>query len=47
MTTTLRKKLFDMIEKRYPFESDAIIESLPDIMTDAEIQEQIEQLKEE
>ena len=47
MTTALRKKLFDMIEEKYPFESDAIIDSLSDYMTDAEIQEQIEQLKEE
>lgn len=47
MTTTLRKKLIDMIAEKYPYESDVIIESLPDGMTDAEIMEQIEQLETE
>ena len=47
MTTTLRKKLFDMIAERYPYEADAIIDGLPDGMTDAEIIEQIEQLETE
>ena len=47
MNNTLRKKLFDMIAERYPFESDAIIDSLPNDMSEKEIIEQIEQLKAE
>lgn len=47
MNNTLRKKLFALIAERYPYESDAIIDSLPDDMTDAEIMEQIEQIETE
>lgn len=47
MTTTLRKKLIALIAEKYPYEADAIIDSLPDVMTDAEIMEQMEQLETE
>lgn len=47
MNNTLRKKLIALISERYPYEADAIIDSLPDDMTNAEIMEQIEQIETE
>lgn len=42
----LREKYIAMLEECYPFECAAIIDSLPDDMTDAEILEQMQQLNE-
>ena len=42
----LREKYIAMLEECYPFECAAIIDSLPDTMTDAEILEQMQQLNE-
>lgn len=45
-TEMLREKYIAMLEECYPFEYAAIIDSLPDNMTDAEILEQMQQLNE-
>lgn len=45
-TKMLREKYIAMLEECYPFECAAIIDSLPNDMTDAEIQEQMQQLNE-